>query len=103
MAMTHQVLTVSPNYAQEISTGVDTGVELDDVIREVGGGRSAVRKNDSATLIRMRQPKTHILGPLQQSRRFPCLVASPEQSVPLAVASDSATASPTSRNGSLAA
>eukprot|EP00271_Cylindrocystis_brebissonii_P015915 TRINITY_DN38996_c0_g1_i1.p1 TRINITY_DN38996_c0_g1~~TRINITY_DN38996_c0_g1_i1.p1 ORF type:complete len:608 (+),score=124.37 TRINITY_DN38996_c0_g1_i1:53-1876(+) len=29
-------LTVSPNYATELAAGPDTGVELDDVIREVG-------------------------------------------------------------------
>lgn len=31
-----KVLTVSPNYAAEISSGKDKGVELDDVIRKVG-------------------------------------------------------------------
>lgn len=31
-----KVLTVSPNYATEISSGKDKGVELDDVIRKVG-------------------------------------------------------------------
>ncbi|KIZ00339.1 hypothetical protein MNEG_7624 [Monoraphidium neglectum] len=41
-----KVLTVSPNYAQEISTGVDTGVELDDVIREVGGAEGIVNGMD---------------------------------------------------------
>ena len=31
-----KVLTVSPNYADEITSGEDRGVELDDVLREVG-------------------------------------------------------------------
>lgn len=31
-----KVVTVSPNYATELKAGPDTGVELDDVIREVG-------------------------------------------------------------------
>lgn len=41
-----KVLTVSPNYAAEISAGVDKGVELDDVIRKVGGAEGIVNGMD---------------------------------------------------------
>ena len=39
-------LTVSPNYAKEIMSGVDKGVELDDVVRSVGGIEGIVNGMD---------------------------------------------------------
>jgi granule-bound starch synthase len=39
---TDKVLTVSPNYASEISSGVAKGVELDAFIRQAGGRWHAV-------------------------------------------------------------
>ncbi|KAI8465947.1 MAG: granule-bound starch synthase I [Monoraphidium minutum] len=41
-----KVLTVSPNYASEISTSPSGGVELDDVIRKVGGAEGIVNGMD---------------------------------------------------------
>merc|ERR1712046_138948 len=41
-------LTVSPNYAKEMMTGAEKGVELDDVITEVGGIEGIVNGMDPA-------------------------------------------------------
>ncbi|KAI8475913.1 MAG: granule-bound starch synthase [Monoraphidium minutum] len=41
-----KVLTVSPNYASEISAGPDTGVELDGAIRAAGGAEGIVNGMD---------------------------------------------------------
>ena len=43
-----KILTVSPNYATEIMGGVDKGVELDDVVRSVGGIEGIVNGMDPA-------------------------------------------------------
>ncbi|GMH43688.1 hypothetical protein BSKO_11610 [Bryopsis sp. KO-2023] len=41
-----KILTVSPNYAQEIMSGADKGVELDGVIRKHGGAEGIVNGMD---------------------------------------------------------
>ncbi len=42
-----RLLTVSPNYAREVSSGPDKGVELDHVIRQVGGIEGIVNGMDT--------------------------------------------------------
>ncbi len=41
-----KLLTVSPNYATEIASGVDKGVELDGIIRSAGGIEGIVNGMD---------------------------------------------------------
>jgi granule-bound starch synthase len=59
-----KVLTVSPNYASEISANAEKGVELDKYIREVGGAEGIVNGMDVTEW----NPKTDKLLPVKYDR-----------------------------------